>query len=159
MPAMKKETIAINRFEKMSQIRFLVQSEFYLSKTMLRKSTQYMNNVQKLKVNKTSSSKRKTGLQHLDFITIIIPFFSIFFVIMLISMVNLCKTSRRAGSDSNKHCHLFTPDIQITEPSSASGLWEEITDTHVGYLSPKHKGLQKFYDFSKPKYIYKLWSI
>ena len=97
----------------MSHIRFNVRSEYDLYKVRLKGQTKDVNPVQ-LPENTNSALQKRTGLHHLDFITIIIPFFSLFFMIMMIIIVNLFKTS---GANFKKPIHSFTPNIQITEPS------------------------------------------
>ena len=128
----------------------LVQKEFddsfNLSKVRLEQIRWGLTVLQKHKVKNNSTFKSKTHIQHVDLITLLIPFICLLFVTMTICMVNIFKTSFlpsiRPGPDSAEPMHGFNPNIKITEPSSSVAPWEDSTardvnHTQLMYLSPQ----------------------
>jgi hypothetical protein len=135
-------------FVKMSDNRFGVLTGFDLSKVKLKQRKRKADDFSKHKVRNISSSTKRSGIHRLDFLTIIIPFICLFFVTMLISAVNMFKTSLlsspRPGPDYSKHMQALTPNIHIIEPSSSVAPWEDISGQDIGhtnfdYLTPEQK--------------------
>ena len=128
-------------FVKMHVNRFGVLAGLELSKVKFKQRKRKADNFSKLKTSNISSSTKRSGIQRLDFLTIIIPFICLFFVTMLICAVNMCKTSLLSSPR-----HTLAPNIHTIEPSSSVAPWEDFTGQHIGhtnfvYLTPEQKWL------------------
>ena len=98
--------------------------------------------------------KDSTGHHHLDIITMTIPFLFLLFLILLICMLAQFSTSARSSHTGySKHSDDLTPSIQITEPSSSVGAFQDIftkeaDQPQFNYLSPKYAELKSHYNYS-----------